>query len=159
MTKHQETALLAFNSGLNCAQSVMSAYLEELNIDRLTALSVTCGFGGGMGRLQKTCGAVTGAFMVLSMHHCMAGHDPETKKDRTYTAIQSFHDSFLVLHGTSECGELIPYDLKIPEGRQKMSDEGIYEKVCAGCIADSITILDSLLSAGNQVSSYHKTGA
>lgn len=53
-------AIESFRSGLNCAQAVVTAYADELNFDNNLALSVSCGFGGGMGRLQETCGAVTG---------------------------------------------------------------------------------------------------
>lgn len=70
MKTKAEKAIAYFNSGLNCAQSVFTAYAEEFNIDPELAISISCGFGGGMGRLQETCGAVTGAFMVLGMHNC-----------------------------------------------------------------------------------------
>jgi C_GCAxxG_C_C family probable redox protein len=156
MITHSETALTSFRSGLNCAQSVISAFMKDLNVDARTALSITCGFGGGMGRLQKTCGAVTGAFMVLSIHHCMADHDQEIQKDKAYAAIRAFHSAFLALHGTSDCSALIHYDLQTPEGQQKMRDDNIYEKVCARCIADAVTILDSLLSEGIPASSYRR---
>ena len=69
MTKQvEEKAIRSFKSGLNCAQAVLTSYSDELKFDNNMALSVACGFGGGMGRLQETCGAVTGSFMVLGIH-------------------------------------------------------------------------------------------
>jgi C_GCAxxG_C_C family probable redox protein len=62
MEKKEDKAIGLFKSGLNCAQSVLTAYAEELDFDKNLALSISCGFGGGMGRLQETCGAVTGSF-------------------------------------------------------------------------------------------------
>jgi len=54
MTKQvEEKAIGSFKSGLNCAQAVVSAYADELNFDNNLALSVSCGFGGGMGRLLE----------------------------------------------------------------------------------------------------------
>jgi len=36
---------------------------------RETALKVSGTFGGGMGHLGETCGAVTGAFMLIWLKH------------------------------------------------------------------------------------------
>jgi hypothetical protein len=52
MVTHLEQALTSFRSGLNCAQSVVSAYSEQFNGDLDLALGISCGFGGGMGRSQ-----------------------------------------------------------------------------------------------------------
>ena len=51
---------------MNCAQSVLVCFANELNLDELTALKIASGFGGGMARAE-TCGAVTGAYMVLGL--------------------------------------------------------------------------------------------
>ncbi len=67
MKSKEEIAVESFRSGLNCAQSVVAAYADEMSFDRNLALSISCGFGGGMGRLQETCGAATGAFMILGI--------------------------------------------------------------------------------------------
>ncbi len=53
---------------MNCAQAVVIAFSDELDFDREMAARISCGFGGGMGRLQETCGAATGSFMVLGIH-------------------------------------------------------------------------------------------
>ncbi|GAO29655.1 C_GCAxxG_C_C family protein [Geofilum rubicundum JCM 15548] len=57
----QDKAVSLMDKGFNCSQSVLSAYSEVLGFDKELALGVSCGFGAGMGRLQGTCGAVTGA--------------------------------------------------------------------------------------------------
>jgi C_GCAxxG_C_C family probable redox protein len=44
------------------------------------ALKIASGFGGGMGRLAETCGAVTGAFMVLGLKYGSAASDREAKE-------------------------------------------------------------------------------
>jgi len=38
-------------SGYNCAQSVVGAFEDDLNIDKDLALNMSVGFGGGMGRM------------------------------------------------------------------------------------------------------------
>ena len=48
-------------AGLNCAQSVLLAFAEELGLDPEKGLKMASSFGGGMGAMGLTCGAVTGA--------------------------------------------------------------------------------------------------
>ena len=61
----KDRAVENLKSGLNCAQSVLSAYGEILGLDGKYIKAVSSGFGKGMGGAQKTCGAVSGAIMVI----------------------------------------------------------------------------------------------
>ncbi len=61
MITTDQYAVQLFQSGLNCAQRVLISFSEKLNFDKKLATAISLGFGGGMGRLQETCGAVTGA--------------------------------------------------------------------------------------------------
>ena len=65
MLRSENARLNMVESKMNCAQSVLTAFSDELGLDRNTALRLARGFGGGMGRTGKTCGAVTGAYMVI----------------------------------------------------------------------------------------------
>ena len=56
-----------FTEGYNCAQAVVFAFNDVLNLDDKMILSLSSSFGGGMGRLREVCGAVTGAFIVLGV--------------------------------------------------------------------------------------------
>ena len=53
-------------NGYNCAQSVLAALGKYTGMDEKTALSVSCGFGGGL-RSGEVCGAISGAVMALSL--------------------------------------------------------------------------------------------
>ena len=55
-----EKAINYFKAGYNCAQSVVAAFKDDMGFDENLALEISVGFGGGMGRLQEKCGAVTG---------------------------------------------------------------------------------------------------
>ena len=61
---------------INCAQTVITTFCEELGLDRAIALQVANGFGGGMGRTGRTCGAVTGAYMVLGLSQDIPAEKP-----------------------------------------------------------------------------------
>ena len=146
MKSKKEMAVESFRSGLNCSQSVVSAYAEEMNFDRSLALSISCGFGGGMGRLQETCGAATGAFMVMGIHYCRKYNDNKERKETTYAAIQKFSKEFTVLHGTMNCMELINVDLKTADGHRLLKESNLSENVCEKCILDSIKITEEILN-------------
>ena len=79
-----DTAVSGFKEGFNCAQSVLSAFSEELGLTRETALKIACPFGGGMARQAETCGAVTGAFMVIGLKYGQASKADKASKNRTY---------------------------------------------------------------------------
>ena len=142
---HKKSALSAFNDGYNCAQAVLIAFSDKLDIDKSTAISISSGFGAGMGRLQKTCGAVTGSFMAIS-HHCSKNSkDNATAKEIAIIKIREFNESFIAKHATTDCRNLLGYDLNTPEGEQQYQRQGLRKSVCEACISDSVEILCQLL--------------
>ncbi|KPK87296.1 MAG: hypothetical protein AMS27_03020 [Bacteroides sp. SM23_62_1] len=145
-SKKEEIAIDTFKSGLNCAQSVLTAYSDNLNFDNHLALRMACGFGAGMGRLQETCGAVTGSFMVFGIFNCNKFSDNKDRKEKTYEMIQSFTDKFIAIHDTTNCKSLINCDLKTERGRQYAHDKRLFEIVCEKCILDSIKIIEELIA-------------
>ena len=72
-----------FESGMNCAQAVFCAFSDELGFDKDTALRISAGFGGGIGRLREVCGAVSGMTMTLS--YKFACTDPNDRQRKAET--------------------------------------------------------------------------
>lgn len=102
-------AMELFKSGYNCSQAVIGAWHEEIGLDFNTAVHISSGFGGGMGRLREVCGSCSGAFMVLSMKYGYT--DPKNYKDkkRLYELIQKFAARFKEENGFDSivCRELL----------------------------------------------------
>lgn len=144
MESKHEKALSSFHSGLNCAQAVLSAYTEAYKIDNSIALSIATGFGGGMGRLQETCGAVTGAFMVLGVHNCKKYSVNADRKANTYAMVQEFDRKFKAIHGTTSCKSLLGVDLKTEEGQRIHKEQNQHETICSKCISDAVRIVEEL---------------
>ena len=94
-----EKAEALFLSGCNCAQAVFAAFADEFGMDETLAKRVSCGLGGGVGRMREVCGTVTGAAMVLGMRH---GPD----KTAAYPSVQDFCAKF-----KAECGSIVCRDL------------------------------------------------
>ena len=99
MTKTEKAETL-FRSGCNCAQAVFAACADEFGIDEELAKRVSCGLGGGVGRLREVCGAVTGATLALGLRH---GPD----KTAAYPAVQDFCARFKAETGSIVCRELL----------------------------------------------------
>lgn len=146
MKQKEERAINSFRSGLNCAQAVLTAYSEDLSFDLDLAMSISCGFGGGMGRLQETCGAATGAFMVLGIWNCKKHADNTIRKEETYWMIQQFSDRFKSKFGTMNCKSLLKCDLKTEEGQQYLKGHNLVEDVCEKCIIGSVEIIEELIA-------------
>jgi C_GCAxxG_C_C family probable redox protein len=91
---HGKIAEEKFRSGYNCSQSVLFAFSNELNIDSDTALKISNGFGGGMGRKQEVCGAVSGAIMALGILYGRGEKDGPDKQETTYLKVRELIDSF-----------------------------------------------------------------
>lgn len=136
----KEAALRYFREGYNCAQSVVLACAGE----RDDLIRAAAAFGGGMGRLQKTCGAVTGAYIFFGFNWASPGMPKDEDKLRVYERVRHFNRLFIERNGTDLCSELLGEDLNTPEGRARIRDAGLHEKVCEKCITDAIGIIEDL---------------
>ena len=62
-----EKAVSLFKEGYNCSQAVVAAYAEDYGFTREQALKMAASFGGGIGRMRRTCGAACGLFMLAGL--------------------------------------------------------------------------------------------
>ncbi|MGN1316742.1 MAG: C-GCAxxG-C-C family protein [Acutalibacteraceae bacterium] len=107
MKKHSEKAAELFLSGCNCSQAVFGAFAEDCGIDFETALKLSSSFGGGMGKLRETCGAVTGMFMVAGLLAGYSDTSDKQAKDNHYKLIQELACEFKEIYKTYNCNELL----------------------------------------------------
>jgi C_GCAxxG_C_C family probable redox protein len=99
-----------------------------------------------MGRLQHTCGAVTGALMVLGLKYGKALNDPEEKKQLTYSKTREFFEEFNKLHGSTNCRDLLDgLDMTDPVDHQKIIDLKLFDIRCEKYVADAVNIAEKLL--------------
>ena len=146
LSNKQENALQTFKSGLNCAQSVLIAFQDEKNPETEIVMAMAAGFGGGMGRLQQTCGALTGAFMAIGQH-CNSHYETnELIKEKSRRLIQNIHSKFIHLHKVSDCKSLLGIDLNLEEGRNKMKEKNLQELVCEQCVLNAVALLEDEFS-------------
>lgn len=140
-----DCAVECFNNGFNCAQAVFSTYCEQLGLDKTTALRIAGGFGGGMGHIGETCGAVTGAFMLVGLKHGKINKDDNDAREKTYALVKEFTRQFKDINGFVKCTELLGYDISTAEGLKAAREANLWDTVCAKLVRDSAQIAEGLL--------------
>ncbi|MCL2352457.1 MAG: C-GCAxxG-C-C family protein, partial [Firmicutes bacterium] len=137
-----DEAVTCFDGGFNCAQAVLSAYCGELGLDRETALKLACGFGAGMGRLQGTCGAVAGAYMLIGLKYGQYTVDDKQAREKTYALVREFAGRFGERNGTTVCRDILGVDL-INGDRQTASER--VRAMCPKMVRDAAEIVRDIL--------------
>ena len=132
MTKVEE-ALSLFKEGFSCSQAVFAAYAKDLGMDYEMALKVSQAFGGGMGGMRGECGAVTGAYMVISLRHGRTKAEDGQARLKTFNLVKEFASRFKEIHQTTVCRNLL-------EGKS-----GTHYDMCSDYVKDACLLLDELL--------------
>ncbi len=110
-----------FLSGLNCTQSVVKVFAEELGFDAQMMLRLAQPLGGGMCRMREVCGTVSGMMLCLGMLKGTSDAD-KTSKDTVYADGQKLAACFREENGSIICRELLGL---VPMGTsEKLLKEG-----------------------------------
>lgn len=145
MTKADE-AVASFKSGFSCSQAVLSSFSEELGLDRDTANSVACGFGGGIARTGNICGAVAGAIMVIGMKYGKTRPDDNAAREKTYALVQQFIRDYTAKNGSISCPDLLGYDMRDPVQFKEAQEKQVAARICPGLTSDAVIILERILN-------------
>ncbi|MFW9900041.1 MAG: C-GCAxxG-C-C family protein [Candidatus Thorarchaeota archaeon] len=140
-----EKAITSFRGDFNCAQSILSSFAPQYGLDKDTALKLATGFGGGMGRMQNTCGAVSGAFMVIGLKYGMGIDGDVEARDKTYELVREFTKRFQEISGSINCKELLGCDINTPEGKEYYDQNDFFEKKCFEYVKNAAKILEEIL--------------
>ncbi|MBN2181830.1 MAG: C_GCAxxG_C_C family protein [Sedimentisphaerales bacterium] len=140
-----EKAVERFKSGFNCSQSVFGSYSEQFGLDCDKALRIATGFGGGM-RMSETCGAVTGAFMVLSLKYGNTTAQDSESKAETYEKIEEYTARFKARNGSVKCRDLLGCDISTQDGRKEALDKDLFSTVCPEMVKIAAEILENMLA-------------
>lgn len=134
-----------FREGYNCSQAVVAAFAEPLGIEFETALLLGSSFGGGMGRLRESCGAVNGMLIVAGLKHGYIDPDDYEAKREHYVLVQKLVKQFKEKYGTIQCRTLLggnASDSPIPTPRTlEFYAKRPCEKIigeCAKIVADEL---------------------
>ena len=140
-----EKAISRFNDKFNCAQSIMSTYSTQYGLDNDTALKLATGFGGGMAKFGRTCGAVSGAFMVIGLKYGMGINEDIEVKEKTYQVIRKFSDRFQEINGSVICRELLGCNINTLEGKDYYNQNEFSAKKCLKYVKNAAEVLEEIL--------------
>ena len=116
-----DKAVELFKTGACCSQAVFCAFAEDFGMDADTAMKVSAGLGGGVGRMREVCGAVTGATLALGMKY---GPD----KAAVYPHVQELCARFKAECGSIVCRELLDGSGATQGGAPEARTEAYYRK-------------------------------
>lgn len=96
-----------FLKGYNCAQSVVEAFSDLFDVDREALLRLAASFGGGMGRLRMTCGAVSGMFVLAGLENGSPVAGDLDARTVNYALVQELGARFKAENDSLVCAELL----------------------------------------------------
>ena len=126
-----DQAVELFLKGFNCSQSIFGTYAPLYGMEEKTAFKAACGFGGGMGGLQNTCGAVAGAFMVIGLVFGKWREDDDESKPKTYSMVKDFTHEFIKVNESINCLELLGCNLK------QAGEKDLFKTKCVKYVKDA----------------------
>ena len=134
-----ERAKEYFLQGYACSQAVALAFCDVMKLEETTVSKIMLPFGGGIGRLRMTCGAVSGMAAVIGMVVASAENTPENKK-QTYAITQELCAKFKEKTGSLICAELLD---RIKENKD--NSQVCQRLSCAEMVELAAQILDDYL--------------
>ncbi len=123
------------NKKYNCAQAVACAFAEDFGADPQLVFKLCEGFGLGMGCMNGTCGAISGAIAILGLKNSDGNLTTPSTKVSTYQLSKELHERFNGKNKGTICHELKGIGTDTPL------------RSCAGCIEDAVEILEEILKA------------
>lgn len=133
MTK-KELAIAYHDKKYNCAQAVALAFADEVGMDKETLFKICEGCGLGMGGMEGTCGAVTGAVILAGLKNSDGSLDDPKTKVSTYQLSREILKQFQAKNGSTVCKDL------------KGVETGKILRSCPDCIMDAVEIAQNVLN-------------
>lgn len=141
---HGDLARQMFYKGYNCSQAVVTAFHKELAMTEAEAARLSSSFGGGMGRMRETCGAVSGMLLVAGFLWGYDAPGDDKAKAEHYRLVQRLAGKFRERAGSIVCQELLGNPPSDPAPTPRTAD--FYKtRPCADFVALAGEILDQEL--------------
>lgn len=116
----------SFDSGLYCAEAVLSALAQAQGIDSELVPKMATAFCGGMSHTCGTCGALTGAVMGLSLS--LGRSDARQSAATAFAAAGQLVRTFEQEFGGRDCKQLLGCDISTPEGQAVFQREQLHTR-------------------------------
>ena len=135
MKTRVEETIARHDKGYNCAQAVACTYCDLVGVDEETMFRMTEALGLGMGGMQGTCGAVTGACVLAGMKRSSGNLECPDSKGASYQLSKEIVKRFENQNKAVACKDL------------KGVETGHVLRACPDCIKDAAAIAEAVLFA------------
>lgn len=142
-----ERAKEYFNQGYACSQAVALAFADLVNVETDELIKMTLPFGGGLGRLRLTCGAVSGMALIAGLFFSSSENTTENKK-KTYEIVRELCEKFETQNGSLICHDLLTgANLKVEVGgtAEARTTEYYKKRPCSELVYSATEILENYL--------------
>lgn len=129
----KELAIALHDKKYNCCQAVVCAFCEEVGVEEQVLFKAGEGFGRGMGCMDGTCGALSGAIMLAGFKNSDGNTEAPGTKASTYQLSEKLLEVFREKCGSTVCREL------------KGVDTGKVLCSCPDCICNGVEAVQEVL--------------
>ena len=135
MGSRKEKANALHDKGYNCAQAVACTFADKVDVDEEVLFRACEGLGLGMGCMQGTCGAISGACVLAGFVNSSANLDAPNSKQATYKLSRQIVEQFQARNSATVCKDL------------KGVETGKMLRACPDCIKDAVEFAEEVLFA------------
>lgn len=134
----KQKALQLFGERYSCAQSIMLAYCDLVDVNEDFAFKISSGFEGGIAKLGKTCGTLNAAVMLLSLRYGETNKSDVESKMKRREIIRSFMIEFMKKHNKGiNCADLLT--------EEKDKTYIMHSEKCASIVGEVCDLLDKYM--------------
>ena len=141
---HAQTARELFLSGCSCSQAVVGAFAADLGLSRETAMKLASSFGGGMGGMRETCGAVSGMLIVAGLKWGYSETGNLDIKTQHYARTRALLEAFEAEHGTLICRELLAHLETLSKDPSARTPEYYKTRPCARFVETAAWLIEEI---------------
>ena len=143
-----ERAKDLFKQGYSCSQAVALAFCDLTKVCKEEMIRLTLPFGGGLGRLRLTCGAVSGMAVIVGLIFADSENSPENKI-QTYAITRELCEKFQNENGSLICADLLTgANVQVTVGgeAEKRTDDYYKKRTCPELVYSAAHILEEYLN-------------
>ena len=142
MTKEEIKEL--FMQGIDCSQVVAGRLADGLEMEESLLRKMSACFGGGM-QCGETCGAVTGALMVIGLKYGHSMNNDLKQKEIMREKTSEFKRLFAEKYESCMCRELLGHDISKEDEMEQVLEQGLLFDFCPCVVRDIIEILEKMI--------------
>ncbi len=144
-----ERAAALTERGHTCTQAILLAYASQCGVGLEALNRLGTGFGAGFGRVQSTCGALTGGIAVLGLARGSGQPGDEENKEEVFKMVKALVERFEAEMGATDCLGILKAPITTPEEAEKVREAGLFQERCGKALRTVCAQLDRLLSDGD----------